>query len=70
LIGPFLTKVALQKAGEIDPEGKKSHRQKHERKHRHHRHDDIHELHTEVINDQTADTQTEPNIEQPASENN
>jgi hypothetical protein len=45
LIGPFLTKVALEKAGEIDREGKKSFRKKHERIHRHHRHDDIHEHH-------------------------
>ena len=28
LVGPFLTKVALSKAGEIDPEGKKSARQR------------------------------------------
>ncbi|MBQ8145461.1 MAG: cation:proton antiporter [Clostridia bacterium] len=29
LVGPFLTKVSLQKAGEIDPEGKTSNRIKH-----------------------------------------
>ena len=29
LVGPFLTKIALQKAGEIDPEGQTSHRIKH-----------------------------------------
>jgi len=28
LVGPFLTKIALTKAGEIDPEGKKSERTK------------------------------------------
>lgn len=36
LIGPFLTKIALQKAGEIDPEGQTSHRIKHHDRHRHH----------------------------------
>ena len=30
LVGPFLTKVALMKAGEIDPEGKKSARRRDE----------------------------------------
>ena len=29
LIGPLLTKIALQKAGEIDPEGKTSAREEH-----------------------------------------
>ena len=29
LVGPFLTKISLQKAGEIDPEGKTSNRVKH-----------------------------------------
>lgn len=29
LVGPLLTKIALQKAGEIDPEGKTSARQEH-----------------------------------------
>ena len=29
LVGPFLTKISLQKAGEIDPEGQTSHRIKH-----------------------------------------
>ena len=29
LVGPFLTKVALSKAGEIDPEGQTSNRIKH-----------------------------------------
>ena len=32
LVGPFLTKVALTKAGEIDPEGKVSARAKAEQK--------------------------------------
>ena len=29
LVGPFLTKIALSKAGEIDPEGQTSNRIKH-----------------------------------------
>jgi hypothetical protein len=33
LVGPFFTKVALQKAGEIDPEGKVSARGKKIREH-------------------------------------
>ena len=37
LIGPFLTKVALSKAGEIDPEGKSSARGK--KIHEHHKHE-------------------------------
>ncbi len=36
LVGPFLTKVSLQKAGEIDPEGQTSHRIKHHDRHKHH----------------------------------
>jgi hypothetical protein len=32
LVGPFLTKIALQKAGEIRPEGKISAREEHLRK--------------------------------------
>ena len=36
LVGPFLTKIALQKAGEIDPEGQTSHRIKHHDRHKHH----------------------------------
>ena len=33
LVGPFLTKISLQKAGEIDPEGKTSNRIKHHDRH-------------------------------------
>ncbi|MBQ4509466.1 MAG: hypothetical protein II984_01970, partial [Clostridia bacterium] len=29
IVGPFLTKISLSKAGEIDPEGKTSNRIKH-----------------------------------------
>ena len=36
LVGPFLTKVSLQKAGEIDPEGKISKRIKHHTRDEHH----------------------------------
>jgi len=36
LVGPFLTKISLQKAGEIDPEGKTSHRIKHHDRTKHH----------------------------------
>lgn len=36
LVGPFLTKISLQKAGEIDPEGQTSHRIKHHDRHKHH----------------------------------
>ena len=36
LVGPFLTKIALQKAGEIDPEGKTSHRIKGHDRNQHH----------------------------------
>ena len=36
LVGPFLTKISLQKAGEIDPEGKTSHRIKHHDRQKHH----------------------------------
>ena len=36
LVGPFLTKLSLQKAGEIDPEGQTSHRIKHHDRHKHH----------------------------------
>ena len=36
LVGPFLTKISLQKAGEIDPEGQTSHRIKHHDRHQHH----------------------------------
>ena len=36
LVGPFLTKISLQKAGEIDPEGQKSHRIKHHDREKHH----------------------------------
>ena len=35
LVGPFLTKIALQKAGEIDPEGQRSHRIKHHDREKH-----------------------------------
>ena len=35
LVGPFLTKISLQKAGEIDPEGQTSHRIKHHDRHKH-----------------------------------
>ena len=35
LVGPFLTKISLQKAGEIDPEGQRSHRIKHHDRHKH-----------------------------------
>ena len=39
LVGPTLTKISLQKAGEIDPEGKTSARhEKHKNKAEHHRH--------------------------------
>ena len=39
LIGPMLTKISLQKAGEIDPEGKTSARhEKHKNKPEHDRH--------------------------------
>lgn len=38
LVGPFLTKIALQKAGEIDPEGKTSKRIKHHKRDEHHPH--------------------------------
>ena len=33
LVGPMLTKIALMKAGEIDPEGKTSARHEHAKKH-------------------------------------
>ena len=36
LVGPFLTKISLQKAGEIDPEGKTSKRIKHHTRDEHH----------------------------------
>ncbi len=36
LVGPFLTKLSLQKSGEIDPEGQTSHRIKHHDRHKHH----------------------------------
>lgn len=36
LVGPFLTKISLQKAGEIDPEGKTSKRIKHHDRSQHH----------------------------------
>ena len=36
LVGPFLTKIALTKAGEIDPEGKTSARIKHHKRENHH----------------------------------
>ena len=36
LVGPFLTKISLQKAGEIDPEGKISKRIKHHNRNEHH----------------------------------
>ena len=36
LVGPFLTKLSLQKAGEIDPEGKTSKRIKHHTRDEHH----------------------------------
>ena len=32
LVGPFLTKIALEKAGEVDPEGKVSARHEHIKK--------------------------------------
>jgi Kef-type K+ transport system membrane component KefB len=35
LVGPFLTKIALTKAGEIDPEGKTSARIKHHKREHH-----------------------------------
>lgn len=35
LVGPYLTKISLQKAGEIDPEGHVSHRIKHHDRHKH-----------------------------------
>ena len=35
IVGPFLTKISLQKAGEIDPEGQTSHRIKHHDRHKH-----------------------------------
>ena len=38
LVGPFLTKISLQKAGEIDPEGKTSKRIKHHTRDEHHPH--------------------------------
>lgn len=38
LVGPFLTKIALQKAGEIDPEGKVSKRIKDHKRDEHHPH--------------------------------
>ena len=38
LVGPFLTKVSLQKAGEIDPEGKTSKRIKNYKRDEHHPH--------------------------------
>ena len=58
LFGPFLTKVALEKAGEINPEGKKSYRKKHERKHRHHRHDDPHHHDVFTIATETSSIST------------
>ena len=36
LVGPFLTKISLQKAGEINPEGQTSHRIKHHDRHKYH----------------------------------
>ena len=36
LVGPFLTKISLQKAGEIDPEGKTSKRIRHHKRDEHH----------------------------------
>ena len=36
LVGPFLTKISLQKAGEIDPEGQRSHRIKHHDREKNH----------------------------------
>ena len=36
LVGPFLTKISLQKSGEIDPEGQTSHRIKHHDRQAHH----------------------------------
>ena len=36
LVGPFLTKISLQKAGEIDPDGQTSHRIKHHDRRKHH----------------------------------
>ena len=36
LVGPFLTKISLQRAGEIDPEGHTSHRIKHHDRHKNH----------------------------------
>ena len=35
IVGPFLTKISLEKAGEIDPEGKTSNRIKHHDKESH-----------------------------------
>ncbi len=38
LVGPFLTKISLEKAGEINPEGKTSKRIKHHKRDEHHPH--------------------------------
>ena len=43
LVGPFLTKLALEKAGEIDPEGATSHRLHRHRHHNRPRHEHHHE---------------------------